>query len=77
MMVAIGNAHEVDRRMTEAEAAAYLGFERQTLATWRSARKGPPFMKLAGKAIRYSQRALDVWMAANTVVCGSEAATPA
>ena len=61
-----------DRRMTAAETAAYINFEEQTLAAWRSARKGPPFIKL-GKAVRYSQRAVDEWLKKNTVQCGAAA----
>jgi hypothetical protein len=57
--------------MTEAETSSYLDLPRATLRQWRWLDKGPPYAR-AGRSIRYSQRAVDRWLAENTVV----AATP-
>jgi len=58
-------------RMTTQQATEYLGLKPGTLPTWRSTRRYPiPFIKI-GKCIRYDKRALDKFLAANTV--GDEA----
>ena len=48
--------------LTEAEAAEYLGFSKQTLANWRHRRQGPPYVKVGGKAIRYLRADLDAFL---------------
>lgn len=49
------------------EASAYMGGKPtpNTLAQWRSQRRGPKFVKL-GKLVRYERTAIDAWLAANT-----------
>ena len=47
------------------QAAAMLGIARQTLAKWRWAGFGPPFVKV-GRKIAYPQRELDKWVAERT-----------
>lgn len=46
--------------LTEQEAADYLGLTRSALSAWRTARKGPPYMKLEG-SVRYSEAQLAAW----------------
>ena len=50
-------------RMTDEQAAKYLGVKRQTLALWRcTGRYGLRFTRV-GRAIRYSKSDLDEWLA--------------
>ncbi len=56
-------------QLFDAEAAGvYLGgtkpIAKQTLAIWRVYEKGPRFIRLSGKAIRYRRSDLDAWLAA-------------
>jgi predicted site-specific integrase-resolvase len=37
--------------LTSKELAKRWGYERQTLANWRSQGKGPPFMRIYGKIL--------------------------
>ncbi len=48
--------------MDSREVAAYLKVSESTLSRWRSARTGPPFLRLGGIA-RYRLDALDRWLA--------------
>lgn len=47
---------------TAPEAAAILGRSTGTLANWRSAGKGPPWLKIGGP-VSYPQREFDEWRA--------------
>lgn len=49
--------------LTPPEAAEYLRLDERTLGNWRSAGRGPRYLKL-GK-IRYSRRDLDRWLEAH------------
>jgi len=40
-----------------------------SLAVWRSEKTGPPYVKV-GQRILYPRKALDAWIAANTVIPG-------
>jgi len=58
---------ERNRLLTESETAEWLGIKKQTLTTWRSTgRHGLPFVRV-GTSIRYSERAIENWLAARTV----------
>lgn len=50
-----------DGRLNSANAAAYLGVSRKTMALWRHQRDGPDFYKLGGR-IFYFRRDLDAWI---------------
>lgn len=53
--------------LTEDEAAAFIGFEPQTLAVWRSTgRHDLPFVRV-GRSIRYRRADLEAWLDAHTV----------
>lgn len=41
------------RLLTPEEASEYLGIPQKTLANWRSERRGPQFVKLESRLIRY------------------------
>lgn len=45
--------------LTEQEAAKRLGLSRYTMQQWRFRGRGPVYIKLGGKAIRYSKNAID------------------
>jgi excisionase family DNA binding protein len=51
--------------LTTKSAAAALGLGRSTLEGWRTAGKGPKFLKLGG-AVRYARADLDAWLAKNS-----------
>jgi predicted DNA-binding transcriptional regulator AlpA len=44
------------------EAAEFLGVPVGTLAQWRSQRRGPPYIKLEGRLVRYRQVDLDTYL---------------
>ncbi len=53
-------------RMTEEAAARILGIKPQTLSVWRcTGRYGLPFSKV-GRAVRYSRKDLEAWLAERT-----------
>jgi len=49
------------------DVARILGVRQNTLAVWRSAGRGPPYIKVCG-FIRYSRADLDEWLKSSTVV---------
>lgn len=48
------------------EAAAYIARPARTLEQWRHRGEGPAYVKV-GRAVRYSRRDLDAWLAANRI----------
>ncbi|MGD1212142.1 MAG: helix-turn-helix domain-containing protein [Candidatus Acidiferrales bacterium] len=50
------------RLLTPAQAAEVLGIPEGTLAQWRSQRRGPTFIKLEGRLVRYRVRDLDSYI---------------
>jgi len=52
--------------LTPSEVASILGIEPETLAKWRSAGKGPSYVKIGGKNVRYTREAIDSYILANT-----------
>jgi excisionase family DNA binding protein len=48
--------------MTPNEAADYLGLPQNTLAQYRSQKKGPPYFKIEGHLVRYSVEDLEEWL---------------
>ena len=61
-------------RISEAEAAQYIGMSRPYLRLSRCygtrgrGKPGPPFIRI-GRAIRYDVRDLDTWLAQHRVEC--------
>lgn len=50
-------------RLLRAEDVAEItGLSMETLARWRSQRKGIPFLKLSRNCVRYQQADLDRWL---------------
>lgn len=58
--------HGDERLLTEAAASRLLCLSNRTLQSWRSKRRGPPFVRV-GRAIRYDRQHLIEWMKANTI----------
>lgn len=50
--------------LTTEQVAAYLGLAPSTLNSWRSADKGPAYIK-AGNRVRYSRSEVDYWLGRN------------
>ena len=51
--------------LTPADVSRILGVSVQTLAHWRSEKRGPKFLKLpAARLIRYRMADLEAWMRA-------------
>lgn len=48
---------------TPKQAAEYLSVPEATLATWRAQGRGPAFVKLDGRLVRYRQEDLDEYVA--------------
>ena len=53
--------------VTDREAAELLTVSRQTLAHWRVQGKGPRFIRIGDRAIRYDRQALQDFITAGTV----------
>lgn len=47
--------------MTEADLADYLRLSKQTLRNWRVQGKGPKFVKISGRAVRYRITDICAW----------------
>jgi predicted DNA-binding transcriptional regulator AlpA len=48
--------------LTPRKAAEYLGVPESTLAQWRSQRRGPPYIKLEMRLVRYRSSDLEVYL---------------
>jgi hypothetical protein len=59
--------------MTPEETADELQVKPKTLANQRSAKVGPPYIKLSGGIVRYSRKAVRQWLEANTIDPGGAA----
>jgi predicted DNA-binding transcriptional regulator AlpA len=53
--------------LTAEDVAAITGLSVETLAPWRSQRRGIPFLKLSRNVVRYRQGDLDGWLAERIV----------
>jgi predicted DNA-binding transcriptional regulator AlpA len=49
------------------EAAEFLGVPESTLAQWRSQRRGPPYIKLELRLVRYRQSDLETYLGQHLV----------
>lgn len=50
------------RLLTTEDVAAITGLSTETLAQWRSQRRGIPFVKISRNVVRYRQGDLDSWL---------------
>jgi predicted DNA-binding transcriptional regulator AlpA len=53
---------EIGRLLRAEDVAEITGLSVETLAQWRSQRKGIPFLKLSRNVVRYQQADLDRWL---------------
>jgi len=53
--------------LTPAQAAKMLGLPEGTLAQWRSQRRGPAFVKLEGRLVRYRPTDLEEYVSSRIV----------
>lgn len=44
------------------EAARHLGIAEQTLRGWRAEGRGPPYVKIGSKLVRYRAADLEAWI---------------
>lgn len=58
---------EVERLLTAVDVAGITGLSTETLAQWRSQRRGIPFVKLSRNVVRYRRGDLDGWLAERVV----------
>jgi transcriptional regulator with XRE-family HTH domain len=50
------------------DVARVTGLSPETLAQWRSQKRGIPFIKISRNCVRYRQRDLDSWLVERTVL---------
>ena len=50
------------RLLSEREVAERWGISQVTLQDWRSRQKGPPFIKLGGRMVRYRELDIEMWL---------------
>jgi predicted DNA-binding transcriptional regulator AlpA len=50
------------------DVAKVTGLSPETLAQWRSQKRGIPFIKISRNCVRYRQTDLDCWLAERTVL---------
>jgi excisionase family DNA binding protein len=57
----------VARLLTAEDVAEQTGLSVETLAQWRSQKKGIPYVKISRNCVRYRQSDLDGWLAERIV----------
>lgn len=55
------------RLLTAEDVAALTGLSVETLAQWRSQKRGIPYVKISRNCVRYRQSDLDGWLAERIV----------
>jgi excisionase family DNA binding protein len=55
------------RPLTTEDVAQITGLSPETLAQWRSQRRGIPFIKISRNVVRYRQADLDAWLSERIV----------
>jgi predicted DNA-binding transcriptional regulator AlpA len=58
------------------QAAELLGLSPATLASWRSRGRGPAFLRLGGRAIRYRRSDLERFLERERVVPNADEGSP-
>jgi predicted DNA-binding transcriptional regulator AlpA len=48
--------------LTEAQAADFLGYTPRALQAWRVSGKGPAFVKISNRSVRYRRADLENWV---------------
>ncbi len=60
------------RLLTAGDVASMTGLSVETLAQWRSQKRGIPFIKISRNCVRYRQSDLDSWLVERTVLTDQE-----
>lgn len=63
---------EADETMNDRQAAEMLGMRRETLQRWRCQGKGPKFIQISARCIRYRKSDLSAWLNSKTKQSTSE-----
>jgi excisionase family DNA binding protein len=58
--------------LSPGDAAEYLGIPEGTLAQWRSQRRGPPYLKLEGRLVRYRVADLEAYLSGRLIKTGAD-----
>jgi excisionase family DNA binding protein len=61
------NERATVRLLTADDVAEQTGLSTETLAQWRSQKKGIPYVKISRNCVRYRQSDLDGWLAERIV----------
>jgi predicted DNA-binding transcriptional regulator AlpA len=61
------SAVKATRLLSPAEVAEYTGLSIETLAQWRSQKRGIPYIKISHNCVRYRQADLDLWVSERIV----------
>jgi len=64
-MKQLTRAFEPRRLMRPEEVACFLGVSESTLAKWRCAKTGPPYIRIGGQ-VRYDARLIEQWLESRT-----------
>lgn len=54
----------MDQLLTTRETAELVGFKEQTLKNWRATGRGPAFIRVNGRSVRYRLDAVQAWITA-------------
>jgi predicted DNA-binding transcriptional regulator AlpA len=68
------NVKVLGQFLTEQEVSAITGISVKTLQKWRLFGRGPKYLKVGGRAVRYAISDLEDWLAACPVGGGGTAA---
>ena len=58
--------------LTPEDVAQITGLSIETLAQWRSQKRGIPYVKISRNCVRYRQTDLDVWISERIVPTGDD-----
>ncbi|MGH9406624.1 MAG: helix-turn-helix transcriptional regulator [Terriglobia bacterium] len=58
--------------LTPDEVAEVTGLSTETLAQWRSQRRGIPFLKISRNCVRYRQDDLQQWLQSRLIITTSD-----
>ena len=53
--------------LTTEQVSAEYGIPTRSLINWRLKGQGPPYIKVASRAVRYRRDALEAWLSSRTV----------
>jgi predicted DNA-binding transcriptional regulator AlpA len=63
----LSRMHSDDALLTPDDATEFLGVSKDTLAQWRSQSRGPRYIKLEKRLVRYRRSDLENYLAAHSV----------